>query len=261
MKQKLIMAFLLLGLLTLAGCTIDEEFARAADHGVNFKVSNPDKVGDGDYEIVSLGDNYIAFLNSQENYFNDEDGVAKFMDFSAEDKDLVYAVSKNYSGEVDLFFRSALSQISFTFQLDSPVYESVEVISIELEGIKGKGTYILPTYESGRGKWNLDENSLRSYKLENVGLVVSEKGKKIDLPSKFFYLLPQKTEDMILKITEQITLKDFPENSYISTEEVILGDDWKEGKKYNYTFVWNSFPITFDVSIDEFCVITEEIDL
>lgn len=148
--------------------------------------------------------------------------------------DLMYSVAKDVSqnstrqGDVTLNFRHALSQICFTAQNNHPGLEDIEIISIEVGGIKGTGTYrfpktttsTLPAASSaknanGIGEWILDSNAgSKSYLLVNLSESLGApdasghgKVKNISNPeftgtreedtgdiSRAMYLIPQKVQ-------------------------------------------------------------------
>lgn len=149
--------------------------------------------------------------------------------------DLMYAVAKDVNrtstrqGNVMLNFRHALSQICFTAQNNDPTLDDIEIISIEVGGVKGTGTYrfpqmttnTLPINSTSRqtdsmGEWIIDNTAANeTYKLANLserlgtpdasghGKVrnVSNPGftngqgesESIDI-SKAMYLIPQKVK-------------------------------------------------------------------
>ncbi|MDE6512152.1 MAG: fimbrillin family protein, partial [Muribaculaceae bacterium] len=143
---------------------------------------------------------FVAYVdqNPYGSSFELNDGTASFSDYEvpsnvSDQTDLMYAVAKDIrkdssKGGVSLRFRHALAQISFSAQNNSPVYESIEILSIELGGVKGNGTYTFPeasTDASAKGQWSIDTDaSDRSYTIDHLGVTLgacdsSCKGEKV----------------------------------------------------------------------------------
>ncbi|MDE7345477.1 MAG: fimbrillin family protein [Muribaculaceae bacterium] len=224
---------------------------------------------------------FVAFVdqNPYGNSFEITEGTATFTDYEvpakvADQTDLMYAVAKDVRKEssrdgVSLRFRHALAQVSFTAQNNSPVYESIEILSIELGGVKGNGTYTFPqtsTSASSRGEWTIDSNAAdRSYTIDNPGVTLGScgstcSGEKVSVSGasrsegdNVMYMIPQETgENAYIKVKARMTLKDVPGASYETEEIIPVSGEWQEGKKYSYNIAWNATPITFDVKVSNF---------
>lgn len=241
-----------------------------------------------------------------EDCFELTDNVASFKDFEvnanpAQQTDLMYAVAKDvkknsFSGKVNLCFRHALSQITFTAQNNHPLYEEIEILSVEVGGIKGKGTYLFSEIstsssasdfyrnsELSKGVWSVDKDTDdRVYILDNLNVKIGAPdangvGKTVDLnassaegsraadSSTCMYLIPQKVaakadvaaqEGAYIKVTVRMTPTYAPEQPQTSEKVLPINVDWKEGRSYNYNIVWNPVPITFSVSVDGYDEVT-----
>lgn len=224
---------------------------------------------------------FVAFVDRNES-FELSDGSAYFSDYEvasnvADQSDLMYAVAKDVrkessDGKVSLRFRHALSQVSFTAQNNSPVYSSIEILSVELGGVKGKGTYTLPqasTNASAQGQWSVDGSSERSFTISDPGVTLGScdggsTGDKVSLSGatrgtedNVMYLIPQESaEGAYIKVTARMTLQDVPGASYVTEETIPITVDWKEGQRYSYNIAWNATPITFDVTVSDFREVT-----
>lgn len=168
--------------------------------------------------------------------FNLSGSVASFENFEVEadthkQTDLMYAVAKDvkkssFGGNVSLNFRHALSQICFTAQNNHPLYKEIEIVSIELGGVKGKGSYTFPELSTdagasdfyrnanlSKGVWTIaKEESDCSYSIREINTILdapdeSCKGKVVNISSPKYnsgngndeisntmYLIPQKVE-------------------------------------------------------------------
>ncbi len=228
---------------------------------------------------------FVAFVdqNTDNRSFRLNDGTASFTDFEvasdvSKQTDLMYAVAKDVrkessNGSVSLQFRHALAQISFSAQNNSPVYKNIEILSVELGGVKGTGTYAFPqasTSASARGQWTVDMDAAdRSYTISglsvNLGACGSScRGEKVSLggatrgdKENVMYLIPQASgEGAYIKVKTRMTLQDFPDTSYVSEEIIPIAADWKEGQQYNYNIAWNATPITFGVTVADFREVT-----
>lgn len=188
---------------------------------------------------------FYAFIDNNNNTsragsathsFDMTGAVPMFRDFSvnadvALQNDLMYAVAKDVSkassrqGDVTLNFRHALSQICFTAQNNDPTLSDIEITSIEIGGINGKGTYRFPetstsTLPSGSessealGRWTIDRSAAKQkYILSNLseklgapaasgkGMVRNisnpdyndgQNARRVNDISKAMYLIPQK---------------------------------------------------------------------
>ena len=233
---------------------------------------------------------FVAFVdqNPYGNSFEISNGAASFADYEvpasvADQSDLMYAVAKDVrresaNGGVGLRFRHALAQISFSAQNNSPVYESIEILSIELGGVKGNGTYTFPqasTNASAQGQWTISTDaSDRSYTIANPGVTLGAcgsdlRGEKVSVSgssraegTNVMYMIPQEAGDnAYIKVRTRMTLKDVPGASYESEEIIPISGDWKEGQRYNYNIAWNATPITFDVRVSNFKEVTASVDL
>lgn len=206
-------------------------------------------------------------------------------------RDLMYAVAKdvkkNANGKVNLNFHHALSQVCFTAQNCNPTLDDIEILSIELGGVKGAGTYYYPedTTEGGysvelrsanTGRWILnreakDENYLLSDINMSLGAAIHNgKGdlKNISIPtgadddcSNAMFLIPQAAEPRLdrnadsgayIKVTVRKTLKgasgpNAPEEVFIPTSV-----NWEEGRSYVYNITWKASAINFSVSVADY---------
>lgn len=232
---------------------------------------------------------FVAFVDSNPNgnSFEIADGAASFADYEvpsnvADQSDLMYAVAKDVSkgtsnGSVSLRFRHSLAQVSFTAQNNSPVYESIEILSVELGGVKGNGTYTFPqgsTNAGSKGEWKIAENaSDRSFTIDNLSVTLgacgsSCNGEKVSISSasraesgNVMYMIPQEAgEDAYIKVKSRKTLKDVPGASYESEDIIPISGEWKEGQRYNYNIAWNATPITFNVKVADFREVSASIN-
>ena len=221
---------------------------------------------------------FVAYVDSKSDSFKINDGVATFADYEvptnvSEQSDLMYAVAKDVSkgssnGNVKLRFRHSLSQISFTAQNNSPVYESIEILSVELGGVKGNGTYTFPqgsTSADAKGQWTIASDATdRSFTMGDLEVTLgacnaSCKGEKVSLSNasraengNVMYMIPQSVgEGSYIKVKSRKTLKDVGA-SYESEDIIPISGEWKEGQCYNYNIAWNATPITFNVKVADF---------
>lgn len=226
---------------------------------------------------------FVAFVdrNPYGSSFSINDGNASFTGYEvpanvADQTDLMYAVAKDATRSsskagVSLRFRHALAQISFSAQNNHPAYASIEILSVELGGVKGKGSYSFPqasTSNAARGEWTLDADSDSSYTISGLGITLPAcgsdlRGEKVSLGSEtrggdnVMYLIPQTVEEgAYIKVKTRMTLKDVPGASYESEETIPLSGDWKEGQRYSYNIAWNATPINFDVKVADFREVT-----
>lgn len=211
--------------------------------------------------------------------------------------DLMYSVAKDVNqnssgkGNVELNFRHALSQICFTAQNNHPGLEDIEIISIEVGGIKGIGTYLFPKNTTsslhtasaeGMGKWILDSNAAsKSYILTNLserlgapdasghGTVINVSNpnfnganspESIDI-TRAMYLIPQKVkacssesanDGAYIKVTARMIQKNSNEQTQPSTVFIPVSIDWKEGQRYVYNLTWEGTPISYNVNVADF---------
>lgn len=202
--------------------------------------------------------------------------------------DLMYAVakgvtSKTFRGDVSLNFRHALSQICFTARNDNPNLSDIEILSIELGGVKGRGTYLFPTASTGCrpaacGEWWLDAGAPESvYTLTdlNVSLGAPDetgRGQTVNISapiyseepesakiSRTMYLIPQHAEGRINPSDTngayvKVKVRKTGTDGSIRTEErhIPLSADWREGKSYVYNISWDATRICFDLSVGDY---------
>lgn len=235
---------------------------------------------------------FVAFVEKNSSSFRLDNGEASFSNYEvpsdvSRQTDLMYAVAKDVrqsSGNATLHFRHALSRISFTAQNNNPVYENIEIVSIEVGGIKGKGTYLFPeestetsamarTSLQNKGRWTIDDNAqTMTYRMDNLGIDLGAAddnchGERVDISIRngqnvenVMYLLPQvaqaieegSSEGAYIKVSTRMTLKGHPDSAITSEEIIPIDVNWKEGQDYNYNISWNAVPITFGVTIDGF---------
>lgn len=206
-------------------------------------------------------------------------------------RDLMYAVAKDVkksgNGKVSLNFHHALSQICFTAQNCNPTLDDIEILSIELGGVKGTGTYYYPeaTTEGGysvelrsasTGRWIIDRGAKdECYLLSNINMSLGAAvyngkgdlkniripdGNDCDCPSAMF-LIPQTAEPRLdrnadsgtyIKVTVRKTLKgasvpNAPEEVFIPASV-----NWEEGRSYVYNITWRSSVINFSVTVADY---------
>ena len=165
----------------------------ALDGEFNYFGSTPDRVSSQDNGNTWTSDNqrywpenkseswkgltFYAYIDGTEenqngsldSSFSLSGTVASFRDFEVEadarmQTDLMYAVAKNVKknsldGNVSLNFRHALSQICFTAQNNHPLYKEIEIVSIELGGVVGKGSYTFPESSTDAGASDFYRNA------------------------------------------------------------------------------------------------------
>lgn len=209
-------------------------------------------------------------------------------------RDLMYAVAKNVNrksnnGKVSLNFRHALSQICFTARNCNPAIDDIEIISIELGGVKGRGSYLFPsvptqgglivTFSDGPTEgWNIDMDSEDcSYTLPDINLHLGSAGEtgrgelkyisinnfpeEADTPKASMLLLPQTATARVdctsgsgayleVKIKKTFNGKTVPEIP--ETVYVPLNVNWSEGRRYTYDLCWKSSSIAFSVTESDF---------
>lgn len=228
---------------------------------------------------------FVAYVdrNPYGNSFRLDGATASFADYEvpadvSDHSDLMYAVAGNVrkessNGSVGLQFRHALAQVSFSAQNNSPVYSSIEILSVELGGVKGNGSYTFPqtsTSASARGEWTVDADAAdRSFTISNPDVTLgacgsSCQGEKVSLSGSsrgseenVMYLIPQSVEEgAYIKVKARMTLQDAPGASYVTEEIIPVSIDWKEGQRYSYNIAWNATPITFDVKVSDFREVT-----
>lgn len=209
-------------------------------------------------------------------------------------RDLMYAVAKNVNrksnnGKVNLNFCHALSRIRFTAQNCNLSLDDIEIVSIELGGVKGKGSYLFPsvptqgglivTFSDGPSEgWNIDMDSDDcSYTISDINMHLGSAGEtgRGELKSvaisgssevnndsmSSMLLLPQvatarvdRTSDFgaYLKVTIKKTFngKTVPEAP--ETVYMPLNVNWSEGRCYTYNLCWKSSAIVFSVTESDF---------
>ncbi len=178
-------------------------------------------------------------------------------------QNLFYAVAtENANKEVNLNFKNALSKVNFTAVNNDPNISNIEILSIELGGVKGEGDFQFPDYaalanksvvfESDRqGKWILSEGSRnQSYIINDINLNLGSAGtSNSGAIQEEMHLIPQKAEEIddesssaggFLKVTVKMTAKgsSMPK----AAKELIfpVSIDWQEGKTYTYDINWTS---------------------
>lgn len=253
--------------------------APADSNAITFRVSQPD------YKVVALdgsssysgttwptgrpsdwqGLTFVAYVdqNPTRNSFRLSDGEASFADYqlptdAGQHTDLLYAVAKDVKkesadGNVSLQFRSALSQISFVIDPHS-MGSDMEILSIELGGVAGKGTYRFPqesTDGGAAGEWTLAaEAGDACFRIENP-----EAGEE-----NMMMIIPQKT-DAYIKVRIKTTEHGDPDGVLISEEVIPISTDWKEGQHYSYYLAYDATLIQFDVNISDFTDVNIDADL
>ena len=197
--------------------------------------------------------------------------------------DLMYAVASDVTKDsskdgVSLNFRHALAQITFSAQNSNPAYSDIEILSVELGGVKGSGTYSFPKASTSSeviGEWTVDtESADRSYKISDLSVSLgscrsSLQGEKVIVTSttrsgdnNAMFLIPQTVEEgAYIKVTARLTLKDVPGSDYTEEQIMPLSIDWQEGQRYNYHIDWNTTPIAFDVKVADFNEVSISADL
>lgn len=218
------------------------------------------------YSIVGKGD-----------ATRDMNGAAEEFDFSSEipsvrnfkvtpdirrQKDLMYAMAAdvsnaNGSGKVDLHFRHALSKIAFQVSNDNSHYDNVEILSIEIGGVKGTGDYRFPKKKVANeslitfsdkeegGVWTIPSSAADEvYAISdlNVNLAGPGKSGSGSYMSDSMLMIPQRVEacsgedstsGSYIRVEMKVTLKG-SEQAYEDTIFVPISINWKEGKSYLY---------------------------
>ncbi len=279
------------------------DIVTSADNG-NTWVSDRQRYWPTDRGDNWEGLNFYAYIDGNDN--SRSESFPETFDFSGDvpmianfevdpdiskQRDLMYAVAKNVSkksnnGHVSLSFRHALSQICFTAQNCNPTLDDIEILSVELGGVKGKGTFVFPDSQADGGLimvlsdgpsegWNIDYDAPDcSYTLSDINMHLGSalptgKGDvmNINIPTdgsdcaSAMFLLPQTAKPRIsssddsgayLKVTVRKTLagKTAPE-----AEEVVYiptSVSWQEGHRYIYNITWKASLISFSVTVDSF---------
>ncbi len=187
----------------------------------------------------------------------------KVNDEVSNQRNLMYALAtENLNREVNLNFKNALSKVKFTAVNNDPNISNIEILSIELGGVKGEGDFQFPDYaananksvvfESDRqGKWIIPADKQdQSYKLKDINLNLGTAGtSKSGMIQGEMLLIPQKVEELkdpssskgsFIKVTVKMTSKG--SSTPKAAKEVILpvSIDWKEGKTYTYDINWTT---------------------
>lgn len=279
-------------------CCKTESFSITAYDGV-------DNYYGGNADLVSSRDNGMTWTSDHRRYWPDNrpadwkgltfyacsqygngrmnmDGdTPEIREFKVPDKvemqhGLMYAVTRDVDvnaddGIVNLNFRNALSEISFTARNQNPEYADIEIISIEVGGIRGEGNYCFPKISSPgasvislqnmavEGKWSFaDDSQDRSYLLSDIKLSLGAcgaAGSGVAVPGSLM-MIPQSVDarsgrssdkGSYFKVTARMTKKgeshaDSPQTYFIS-EPV----DWKEGKRYTYDITWTKTFLIFSL--------------
>ncbi len=176
---------------------------------------------------------------------------------------LMYAVAtENLNKEVNLNFKNALSKVNFTAINNDPNISNIEILSIELGGVKGEGSFKFPDYSAiankpvvydsdCQGEWFFSEDvSDQSYKLNDICLNLGSQGtSNSGIVQEEMFLIPQKVEKIkdqsslkggFIKVTVKMTSKG--STTPKAAKELIfpVSIDWKEGKTYTYDINWTS---------------------
>ncbi len=178
-------------------------------------------------------------------------------------RNLMYAVAtENLNREVNLNFKSALSKVNFTVSNENPNISNIEILSIELGGVKGEGNFQFPDYaalagksvvfESDRqGKWIIPEGIQdQSYSLNDINLNIGTAGTSNSgaIQGEMF-LIPQKVEEIkdgsssvggYIKVTVKMTSKGSSTPKAAKELTFPVSIDWQEGKTYTYDINWTS---------------------
>lgn len=219
---------------------------------------------------------FVAYVdnNPSGNTFRLTDGTASFAEYEIEEDvhqqtELLYAVAKDVTaGCVDLRFRNALTPVCFSGQNNNPAFEDIEILSIELGGVKGKATYTFPSASTATatGCWTLSADApFRSYCLSDIdvrlgpcgsdgyGEIVDVSNSTRGKENNVMLLIPQTVEDgAFIKVTSRLTLKDLPGETFISEESFPISVEWNEGQVCNYHIVWSDAQTSFDITVADF---------
>lgn len=179
-------------------------------------------------------------------------------------RNLIYSVAKevrntNQNSEVNLNFKSALCKVNFTAENSNPNFSNIEIVSIEIGGVKGEGNFQFPDYSAiankpmvlesdCQGKWMIPASAQdKSYKLNDINLNIGSAGQSNSgVVAEELYLIPQKAEEFdesstkggFIKVSVKITSKGSTASN--KTKDIILPTsiDWQEGKTYTYNIKW-----------------------
>lgn len=189
----------------------------------------------------------------------------KVMSDVSEQRNLMYAVAKDVNkngGDVTLDFKHALCKVNFSITNNDPCISSIKVMSIELGGVKGVGSFQFPDISSQKqsafriaddepkGKWTFSPNTQdETYLLTDVNLNQSSTGQSnSSVISESLLLIPQTVEAKTdkssqmggyIKVTIQITPNGSTQPRSPETVFLPTDIDWKEGKNYCYDITWN----------------------
>lgn len=270
----------------------DADMVRTSDNGSTWTSSrlrywpedrSSDWAGLTFYAYTDDGEGYTREGNDA--YIFDMSGeVPAIRNFKADEdidsqRDLMYAVVRdvnNINGKhkVDLNFRHALSKICFTISNDNPKYDNVEVISIELGGVRGEGTFRFPekpmkkefmfdiSDKESKGEWILDPGQEdRSFVMSDINVNLGSRSQSRVELSRQMLMIPQQVEARssrtstsggYIMITVRVTPKGATEARSPETIFLPTSIDWKVGKKYTYDIVLDSPLMTFSVCESDF---------
>ncbi|MDE6023237.1 MAG: fimbrillin family protein [Muribaculaceae bacterium] len=185
----------------------------------------------------------------------------------SEQRDLMYAVAKDVNnaygnGEVNLNFKHALCKVYFSASNNNPNISNIEILSIELGGVKGEGSYRFPDLSSQnantfnisnseqKGNWQIAEEAEdQSYTVSDININLGSYGQSnSSVLTEGLLLIPQQVEARktktstiggFIKVTVKITPKGV---SDANAPEVLFfptSVNWKEGKSYCYDINWS----------------------
>lgn len=232
---------------------------------------------------------FVAYVdnNPSGNTFRLTDGTASFAAYEIEEDvhqqtELLYAVAKDIksdssAGCVNLWFRNALTPVCFSAQNNNPALDDVEILSIELGGVKGRATYTFPQASTStkEGYWTMAEEApFRSYCLSDInvklgpcgsdgyGEIVDVSNSTRGKENNVMLLIPQTVEDgAFIKVKSRLTLKDIPGETFISEESFPISVEWNEGQVCNYHIVWSDAQTSFDITVADFNEVEISADL
>lgn len=185
-------------------------------------------------------------------------------------RELMYAVAKDVSksdgnGEVSLNFKHALCKVYFSASNDDPNISNIEILSIELGGVKDQGSFQFPDLSSQKpqtfniisnepkGKWIIPSNAEdQTYILSDINVNLTSSAQSSKILNNGMFLIPQQAEarkdksssnGSYFKITIKVTPKgksepNAPEILYYPTSI-----NWEEGRSYCYDISWSN-PLT-----------------
>lgn len=232
----------------------------------NVSVTSPDGVSwSYEEEIMWPMDRYVSFFaygpNASATVTNpDSDGTPMIL-FSVkpivkEQADLLIATSiknqagawYNYGKPVNLFFKHALSRISFSGLLTDPSdTRKVTVTKIVLNGLYSSGITNLTTPV----EWEVEGSPTSSYTLnvsdkttirELVETQLTNEGVALTAENGFLFLMPQTIARPDTDPTMDVSISVIDGNieyTYDYTSIVFSPDSWEPGKSYNYQIVLN----------------------